>query len=170
MREHLARALLTLTTAAAVAGCEFREDRTMASCDVVAHGVLVEAEESRVVHAPTAPGEELLRYDGIQIAENTDRIPIGSGTRFGFQTEYRNLSDDAQIRLEVSHPPMVSPDGRTLEGYTLDHAPGNGFSYGFDNEWEEVEGQWHFRIFLEDRLLCEQGFMTYRPETGDGEG
>ena len=107
----------------------------------------------------------------IQLIEQTDRIPISKGVYFGFQTRIEPLPGRAFIKLKkiVRHPEMVLPDGSATSGYEVNEtkkvSSGVAFTtsgYSLDEDYELVAGEWIFQYWLEDQLLVEQKFQTYR--------
>jgi len=102
--------------------------------------------------------------------EQTDRVPLRIGARFGYRywLQFPPDMSRADIRRVLLHPEMTLPDGsrvsqsermvrkRTTHGIVtaLD-------AYALSENYELVAGEWTFQLWHQDLLLIEQKFTTY---------
>jgi hypothetical protein len=110
----------------------------------------------------------------IQLVRQTDRIPLIKGAHMSLQFRLWYFPDQpayVDLRRVLKHPEMRLPDGKVSTG--SDYMMKGKVSvnqviaytgYGFDEEYELLEGEWIFEIWHEDRKLVEQKFITYRPD------
>lgn len=151
---------------ASLAGCDTASVQITAECRVTDYGILEPVEPSRRSYAPGATAGSMahLQEGEIVFAERTRRIPARHGLRFGFAYELVGLPAETPVTFVVSHPPMQEPGREVSEGYHHQVSGLHSYGYGFDADWELVEGIWHFQLLHDGRLLCEQGFETYLEE------
>ncbi len=110
----------------------------------------------------------------IQLVKRTDRIPLIKGAQMYFQYRLWYLPEQpahVPLRRVLKHPPMRLPDGSVATGsdFMIRRKVSAGqviayAGYGFDEDYELVEGDWTFEIWHEDRKLVSKTFTTYRPE------
>jgi hypothetical protein len=110
----------------------------------------------------------------IQLVKSTDRIPLIKGAQMQLQYRIWSLPDQpayVDLRRVLKHPEMTLPDGSVSTG--SDYMIKSRVSvnqviaytgYGFDEDYEMVEGDWVFEIWHEDTRLIEQTFTTYQPD------
>jgi len=110
----------------------------------------------------------------IQLVRQTDRIPLIKGAQMSLQYRlwyFPNQPAFVDLRRVLKHPAMALPDGTVSTG--SDYMIKGKVSvnqviaytgYGFDEDYELLEGDWIFEIWYEDRKLIEQRFITYRPD------
>ena len=76
-----------------------------------------------------------------------------------------------ELRRVLKHPEMHLPDGTVSKGsdfmqkrrVSVNQVIGY-TGYGFDEDYELVEGDWVFEIWYQDKKLIEQTFTTYWPD------
>lgn len=110
----------------------------------------------------------------IRLVKSTDRIPLLIGAHMSLQFRLWYFPDQpayVDLRRVLKHPAMNLPDGTVSTGsdYMMKERVSVNqviayTGYGFDEEYELVEGDWIFEIWHEDRKLIEQKFTTYRPD------
>ena len=127
-----------------------------------------------VVDNPDTSTSKAVSKPVIQLVKSTERIPLIMGARMYLQYRIWYLPDQpawVDLRRVLKHPEMTSPDGSVstgsdfmlkrkvsvnqLIGYT---------GYGFDEDYELVEGDWIFEIWYQDKKMIEQTFTTYWPD------
>ena len=108
-----------------------------------------------------------------ELVENTDQIPLELKRLFGFKFRISGFDDkrSVQLKLVVSHPKIVRPNGSTSTGYTYplvfdvkDGLIENESGYSMDHEFELVEGEWKFEYWYYKQKLISQTFHTYKKE------
>jgi hypothetical protein len=121
----------------------------------------------------------------LELSEQTDRIPLVKGTYFAYRYRIMDLPKEiarkpaVELRKVLVHPVMTLPDGTTATGW--DRATRARVSvgqviafdgYAFNEDYELVEGEWSFQIWLGEQQLVEQKFTTYWPgdESGNESG
>jgi hypothetical protein len=109
-------------------------------------------------------------YEKIKFVEETTRIPIIKGHRFGlrFVIVGEPAYKEIELRIFRHHPPVKNPrhkETSSLTTYTrkaqLNIAQVIG--YGFDEDWEMVPGEHRFQVYYGPKKLIEQVFTVYRP-------
>jgi len=110
----------------------------------------------------------------IQLVESTDRIPLIKGAQMYLQYRiwpFPNQPAYVDLNRVLKHPEMKLPDGSVTSGSEFEikrRVSSNHVivytGYGFDEEYELVEGDWVFEIWYEDKKLIEQTFTTYWPD------
>ena len=109
----------------------------------------------------------------IQLVKSTERIPLIKGAQMYLQYRIKPFPDHpayVDFRQVLKHPEMTLPDGSVSTGSDI---PFKGkvsanqsigyIGYGFDEEYELVEGDWVFEVWYQDKKLVEQKFTTYWP-------
>ena len=120
---------------------------------------------------------KVMRKPTLEHEKMTDRIPLVKDTYFGFQYRLWNLPPEVMIkpvmplRKVLIHPEMTLPDGSTTTGWDrtfkgrVQTQQVMGFDgYGFNEDYELVEGDWIFQVWYQDRKLIERKFVTYHPK------
>ena len=117
----------------------------------------------------TSHGKENV-YEDFEFVSDSNRVPAVLGNRFGFRIVLRGEPDGKIIKVKVKrhHPPMMNPHKNkviSLSEYTRKFKINKAqvIGYGFDEEWELVEGDHRFELFYGGRLLTEKTFTVYRP-------
>jgi len=110
----------------------------------------------------------------IQQVRSTDRIPLIKGANMYLQYRLWYFPDQpayVDLRRVLKHPAMTLPDGTVSTG--SDYMIKGRVSvnqviaytgYGFDEDYELLEGEWIFEIWHDDRKLVEQKFTAYWPD------
>ena len=126
-----------------------------------------------VVKDPKTTTGKVVSKPVIQLVESTARIPLVKGAQMYLQYRIWPLPDQPayiNLRRVLKHPAMKLPDGSTTSGsdFNVKRKVSSNHvivytGYGFDEDYELVEGDWIFEIWLEDKKLIEQKFTTYWP-------
>lgn len=107
------------------------------------------------------------------LVENTDQIPLELKRLFGFKFRISGFDDkrSVQLKLVVSHPKIIRPNGSASTGYSYplvfdvkDGLIENESGYSMDHEFELVEGEWKFEYWYYKQKLVSQTFRTYKKE------
>lgn len=109
-------------------------------------------------------------YDDIEFINDSDKIPAVIGNRFGIRIVLRGEPDGKKVKVKIRrhHPPMNNPHKHkiiALSEYTRElriNSP-HLIGYGFDEDWELVEGVHRFEIYYGDQKLIEKSFTVYKP-------
>ncbi|MBL1274570.1 MAG: DUF3859 domain-containing protein [Ectothiorhodospiraceae bacterium] len=106
-----------------------------------------------------------------QLDKNTNRIPLEIGRLFGFRFRISGMNRNVGIiplEFVVVHPEMKKPDGTFSTGYryNLDLKLTNGMvedktGYRVNEDFEMVEGEWHFEYRFMNKTLIKQSFTTF---------
>lgn len=110
----------------------------------------------------------------IQLVKSTERIPLVKGAQMYLQYRiwpFPNQPAYVDLRRVLKHPGMKLPDGSVSTGSDFEvkrRVSSNHVivytGYGFDEDYELVEGDWVFEIWYGDKKLIEQKFTTYWPD------
>jgi hypothetical protein len=110
----------------------------------------------------------------IQLVKSTDRIPLIKGAQMYLQYRIWPFPDQpayVDLTRVLKHPEMKLPDGSVTTGSSFEvkrRVSSNHVivytGYGFDEDYEQVEGDWVFEIWHGDQKLIEQTFTTYWPD------
>lgn len=110
----------------------------------------------------------------IQKIKSTDRIPLIKGAHMHLQYRIWYLPDQpayVDLRRVLKHPEMTLPDGSVSSGsdFMIKRKISSNqviayTGYGFDEDYELVEGDWSFEIWHGDNKVIEQKFTTYWPD------
>jgi hypothetical protein len=146
---------------------------------VFEYGVYNPIRKGRVRDEMTANTGKVMNKPVLELAEQTERIPLVRDTYFAYRFRILDLPKDVvkrpavNLRKVLMHPEMTVPDGSTATGsdrtYKGRTSAGQviGFDgYAFNEDYELVEGDWTFQIWFEDQMLVEQKFTMYWPEEG----
>ena len=150
-------------TIVALSGCE-RTAVSQPNCTVTDFGITGDTEIERRKFAPTSPSLALDELEDFPFVEQTDRIPLVLGTVFGFDYTVENLPPGTRLDFITRHPPMDVPGRGIITDFTINQEPSESFGYGFDYDFELVEGEWAFELVMEGQLLCAQRFETHHPD------
>ena len=109
----------------------------------------------------------------IQMVESTERIPLIKGAQMYLQYRIKPFPDqpvNVDFKQVLRHPEMTLPDGSVSTGAEI---PFRGkvkvnqsigyIGYGFNEDYELVEGDWVFEVWYQDKKMIEQKFTTYWP-------
>jgi hypothetical protein len=129
----------------------------------------------------TANTGKVINKPVLELAEQTDRIPLVKDTYFAYRyrlldlPKYVVMKPVVELRKVLVHPEMTLPDGSTATGsdrvFKGRTSAGQviGFDgYAFNEDYELVEGEWTFQIWYQDQMLLEQTFTMYWPEADTG--
>ncbi|HHH43928.1 MAG TPA: DUF3859 domain-containing protein [Gammaproteobacteria bacterium] len=110
----------------------------------------------------------------IELVRSTERIPLVKGAQMYLQYRIWPLPNQpayVELRRVLKHPEMTLPDGSVTTGsdFMVRRKVSSNHvivytGYGFDEDYELVEGDWVFQIWRGDQKLIEQKFTTYRPD------
>ena len=148
---------------------------------VFEYGIYNTLRKGRVRDEITTNTGKVINRPVLEIAKQTDRIPLVKDTYFAYRYRLMNFPKEEakkpaiELRKVLVHPEMTLPDGsrstgsdrvfkgRAFAGQVL------GFDgYAFNEDYELVEGDWTFQIWFGEHLLVEQTFTMYWPEEGAG--
>ena len=146
---------------------------------VFEHGIYNPLRKGRPRDEITANTGKVINRPVLELAEQTDRIPLVKGTYFAYRYRLLNLpkyvvmKPVVELRKVLVHPEMTLPDGstatgsdRVIKGRTSAGQVTGFDGYAFNEDYELVEGEWTFQIWYEDQMLVEQTFTMYWPEEG----
>lgn len=184
--------VLTLLLAVAVIGCDQSAETTATtkqasvkqaavirdtSGKVFEYGVYNAQRKGRVVGSMATNTGKVVTRPVLELDETTDRVPLLKGTYFAYRYRIIDLPKEeakkpvVELRKILIHPEMTLPDGsistgwdRTTRGRTSSGQVIAFDGYVFNEDYELVEGDWTFQIWLGEKKLVEQTFTTYQPE------
>jgi hypothetical protein len=146
---------------------------------VIEYGIYNAQRKGRIRDELSANTGKVINQPVLELAEQTNRIPLVKETYFAYRYRILDLPKDVakrpavELRKVLSHPEMTLPDGSMATGsdrtFKARTSAGQviGFDgYAFNEDYELVEGDWTFQIWFQDRMLVEQTFTTYWPEEG----
>jgi hypothetical protein len=103
----------------------------------------------------------------VQIASETDVIPLEKNVAFGFEWRATGMPPEAQITYVIRHPLITRPDGKSLEGYeeTLGVFSKGGVitktdCYELSEPYELVAGRWSIAIYYDGKELATRAFTV----------
>lgn len=141
--------------------------------NVVKYGLFELVRGGGVIDDPKTSTGKALSKPVIQLVEQTNRIPLNKDFHLAYQYRIWNLPDQPRIiklRRVLRHPEMRLPDGSVTTGsdYDIKGRVKIGQviaydSYGLNEDYEMVEGDWIFQIWYQGKKLVEQKFTTYLP-------
>ena len=127
-----------------------------------------------VVNDPKTGTGKAVAHPVVQFVKATQRIPLIKGAQMYMQYRLWYLPDKlayADLRRVLKHPKMTLPDGSVTTGsdFKIKRRVNSNqviayTGYGFDENYEMVEGEWTFEIWYEGKKLIEQTFTTYKPD------
>ncbi len=142
-------------------------------------GIYTAAKKGQIKDSPDTNTGKVVRKPTLEHASMTDRIPLVKDTYFGYQFRLWNLPPEVmikpvmQLRKVLIHPEMTLPDGskttgwdRTFKGRVQVQQVLGFDGYGFNEDYELVEGDWIFQIWYQDKKLIERKFVSVWPEQG----
>lgn len=113
----------------------------------------------------------------IQKVKSTEKIPLMKGAQMYFQYKIWPLPNRpayVDFRRVLKHPEMKLPDGTATTGsdFSVKRKVSSNHvivytGYGFDENYELVEGDWIFQIWHQNKKLVEQKFTTYWPDENE---
>lgn len=144
---------------------------------VFEYGIYNAQRKGRVLSSLTTNTGKVVTKPVLELSETTDSIPLTIGTYFAYRYRILNLPKEeakkpvVKLRKVLVHPEMTLPDGSTSTGWDRT-AKGRTSAgqviafdgYVFNEDYELVEGDWTFQIWLGEQKLVEQTFTTYQPE------
>lgn len=123
---------------------------------------------------PDTSTGKVVSHPVIQLVESTERIPLVKGAQMYLQYRIWPFPDRpayVDLRRVLKHPEMELPDGSISTGsdFKIKRRISSNHviaytGYGFDEDYELVEGEWVFEIWYKDKKLIEQKFTTYWPD------
>lgn len=127
-----------------------------------------------VVSDPNTNTGKVVAKPVIQMVESTDRIPLVIGAQMYLQYRIWPLPNQPayiNLRRVLKHPKMILPDGSVTTGsdFEVKRRVNNNHvivytGYGFDEDYELVEGDWVYEVWIGEKKLVEQKFTTYWPD------
>jgi hypothetical protein len=141
------------------------------------HGLYRLVRSGGLVDNPNTSTGKTVSNAVIQLVRQTDRIPLIKGAQMSLQYRLWYFPDQPafiDLRRVLKHPAMTLPDGTVSTG--SDYMIKGKVSvnqviaytgYGFDEDYELLEGDWIFEIWYGDRKLVEQRFITYLPDAAE---
>ena len=141
------------------------------------HGLYRMVRSGGVVDDDKTTTGKVISNPVIQQVETTERIPLMIGAQMYLQYKIWSLPDQpayVDLRRVLKHPEMTLPDGTVTTGSDFEvkrKVSSNHVivytGYGFDEDYELVEGDWTFQIWYKDKKLIEQKFTTYWPDENE---
>lgn len=138
------------------------------------HGLYRMVRNSGVMDDANTTTGKVVANPVIERVKTTSRIPLIKGAQMYLQYRlwpFPNQPGYVTLRRVLKHPPMTLPDGRVTTGSDFEvkrKVSSNHVivytGYGFDEDYELVEGEWVFQIWYGEKKLIEQKFTTYRPD------
>ncbi len=138
------------------------------------HGLYKLLRSGGVVDDPNTNTGKVIAKPVIQLVKTTERIPLIKGAQMYLQYRITPFPDRpawVDFRQVLKHPKMTLPDGSVSTGFdkpfkgkvSVNQSIGY-VGYGFDEDYELVEGDWVFAVWYQDRKMVEQTFTTYWPD------
>jgi len=129
---------------------------------------------SGIVDDPKTTTGKVVSSPVIELVKSTERIPLIKGAQMYLQYRiwpFPNQPAYVDLRRVLKHPEMTLPDGSVTTGsdFMVKRKVSSNHvivytGYGFDEDYELVEGDWVFEIWHGDKKLIEQKFTTYWPD------
>jgi hypothetical protein len=158
--------ILCLASVLTLVGCA-TGDQQLITAEIVGYGI-ERREGERIVPDPNTATGQVRLIKNHQFTERTTEIPAVLGTAFSMCVEVKGIprSEWGQLRHEVAHPAMTSPDGKTwrTHGGFARPVQGTGESaltcvgYGLDQPFEIVKGQWTLSVRYAGKTLASKQF------------
>lgn len=127
-----------------------------------------------VIDSPLTSTGKAISKAVIQPVKSTDRIPLIKGAQMYLQYRLWYFPDRpayVELRRVLKHPKMTRPDGSISTGsdFMIKRKVRSNqvlayTGYGFNRDYEMVEGDWVYQIWYKGRKLVEQKFTTYWPD------
>jgi len=140
---------------------------------VLEYGYYEFIKDSERLANPTTTSGYVTRGDA-KLVKKTEKIPLEKGRLFGFRFQISGLNKGVGViplELVVTHPEMKKPDGSLSTGYRyvvdlalIDGVVEDKTGYRINEDFEMVEGDWHFKYLFMNKPLIERSFTTYLPE------
>jgi len=137
------------------------------------YGLFNQRIRGRVVKDPDASTGTVIRGSTLEfVGDNTERIPLNKGVRFGYRYWLKLPPEHKRPSLKrvLIHPEMTLPDGSTVSHSerTIKKRATHGIvtaidAYALSEDYELVEGEWIFQLWYHEHKLVEQKFITYTP-------
>ena len=141
---------------------------------VTQHGLYRMVRSAGIVDDPHTTTGKAIASPVISRVKTTDRIPLMKGAQMYLQFRiwpYPENPAYVDLRRVLKHPQMTLPDGSRTTGSDFmvkSKVTSNQVlvytGYGFDEDYELVEGDWVFEIWYGEKKLLEQTFTTYWPD------
>ena len=157
---------LYLASVLTLVGCAVG-NQVPVTAEIVDYGIERRHDE-RIIPDPNAASGRIRLVKNFQFIERTTEIPAVLGTAFSMCVEVRGLrrSEWGELRLEVTHPDMTSPDGKTWSTQSGNARPGQGtgesaltcVGYGLDQPFEVVAGHWTLSVKYAGKTLSSKQF------------
>lgn len=169
-RRRALGALAALTMVFAAGGASAQVGK-LDRLEVIQSG-LYNANIARRDSAPGTPTGKASLVDGPSFYSDASRVPAQLGVRFGFQYRLIGSPQGREARLRgvwhIPAPGITNPvSGNTYRQSARDFGALIGdthvHGYGFDQDWEIVEGEWILEIWHNERLLASRSFMVGKP-------
>ena len=137
------------------------------------YGLFKQRIRGRVVKDPDASTGTVIRGSTLEFTgDNTARIPLRKGVRFGYRYWLKLPPEQKRPSLKrvLIHPEMTLPDGSTVSRSerTINKRATHGIvtaidAYALSEDYELVEGEWIFQLWFHEHKLVEQKFIVYTP-------
>ena len=140
-------------------------------------GIYKAIRKGQITESTESNTGKVVRKPELEHVKMTDHIPLVKDTYFGYQFRLFKLPPEAMVKPVVElrkvliHPEMTLPDGskttgwdRTFKGRVETQQVVGFDGYGFNEDYELVEGDWIFQVWYQDQKLIERKFVTVPPE------
>lgn len=137
------------------------------------YGLFKQRISGRVIKDPDTSTGKLIRGSTLEFAgDDTERVPLSQGVRFGYRYWLKLPPDQKRYSLKrvLIHPVMTLPDGSTVSRSerTINKHATHGIvtaidAYAFNEDYELVEGEWIFQLWYNENMLLEQKFIAFEP-------
>jgi hypothetical protein len=133
------------------------------SCKIVDYGLVSTEKQSGTRPYAGAIGGEAIVFDDFKIYKTTTVVPVRQGIRFGVRRLIENIPSGENVRIVVRHPRMKGPLG-DIDSQVFEEQNPAGLrdSYGLDEPYEQVAGQWRFEYWYAGKMLCAHEFSTVK--------
>jgi len=183
--------LIPITVILALLGCDNNSGRSqdgdrVASKDatsyldkpltgkIIQHGLYKLIRSGGVVDDPNTNTGKVIAKPVLQQVNSSERIPLIKGAQMYLKYRIKPFPDRpawVDLKQVLKHPEMTLPDGTVSTGsditfkskVTANQSIGY-VGYGFDEDYELLEGDWVFEVWYQDKKLVEQTFTTYWPD------
>lgn len=139
---------------------------------VLQYGVYTLLRGGKVIDNPKTTTGKSLTKPVITRDRTTEKIPLIKNKYMAYQYRLSNIPGRlTKLRRVLKHPTIKLPNGKLSTGsdFIINKKIERGEvfafdAYAFNEDYEMVEGEWIFQIWLDDKKLIEQSFITYWPE------
>jgi len=138
--------------------------------EIIEYGYYQAVSEIARSRNKATPTGFILSGGEVELVKQATDIPSIQGLLFGFRfriSGYPKRIDQAWLRLVVTHPLIIRPNGSRAEGYSYplslkvkDGVIEDKSGYKLDNEYEMIAGDWSFQYWNRERMLVEQKFTV----------